>query len=556
MLGKPALLGGAVLLAYVWFASQTLGDASAVFSGDVGIKLLQVANLVDGHPWLAVRGGDFDPAGRLFPLRPPFVFSEDGKVFSVYINPVIAIAAVLERLWGISGVLLIPLLSVVALVLLTVRLAARLVGPGPLSWTCGTLVLLATPVWFYGLVFYEHATASMLCLGATVLFVERGAGILNGFLCGALAGLAATCRPEAVLYLLAMACAIGWTRRAPAQLASLLLGGASCGLVWWAIAPAGGTWIHIWENLAAAVQSNPGSLLHERVVTAAHLVAGTMRLSLAPLPFGGDLLLASASVILVLLAVAGFPARRMQWASGGVMLLAAAMAIVVYLVDGRMLSTGLVSSCPMLIACGTGIRELSAAARRDEGLRFVGRSTLLFLVSVLLFAPNDGGNQWGPRYLLPAFPLLTVAVVRVLWRSPSSWKTNAPIAAIAIVTSLVIQSIGVVNHWQTIDEKDRAWKRIIAWPGERILTTAWFVPMEVAIPAMRASKSLSLIVGNEDYAYARRRLDETRTRSFALIEAGRTGGKDEAGEMADHQRVETFVFCVYPFLVRASLYER
>jgi hypothetical protein len=222
--GKPAFLTGMLLLAYGGFACRMLAHTLAVFSGDVGIKRVQLANLADGHPWLAVRGGDFDPAGRLFPSRPPFVFTEKGRVFSIYINPLVTTAALLERLCGASGAVLIPLLSVIALTLLTVRLAVHVVGGGSLSWLCGILLLLATPVWFYGLVFYEHATASLFCLVATLL--HRGqAGFADQFWSGAFAGLAATCRPEAVLYLFATACAIGWTRRALAQVTAFLVGG-------------------------------------------------------------------------------------------------------------------------------------------------------------------------------------------------------------------------------------------------------------------------------------------------------------------------------------------
>jgi len=97
---KPALVAGILVLACGVLAYWAQVDMSAVFSGDVGLKRVQIANLAEGHPWLAVRGGDFDPARRLFPFRPPFVFTEKGRVFSIYINPVVTTAALSVGLYG------------------------------------------------------------------------------------------------------------------------------------------------------------------------------------------------------------------------------------------------------------------------------------------------------------------------------------------------------------------------------------------------------------------------------------------------------------------------
>jgi hypothetical protein len=126
------------------------GGTMSVFSGDIGLKFIQIDNLSRGHAWLEYAGASLDPASRLYPFGHRFVFRQAGRMYSVYLNPVIYLASLIDRFSGTWGCRLLPLACALGLLVATYVLAGRIGRMQVPAAGASALLLVATPLWFYG----------------------------------------------------------------------------------------------------------------------------------------------------------------------------------------------------------------------------------------------------------------------------------------------------------------------------------------------------------------------------------------------------------------------
>jgi hypothetical protein len=73
------------------------------------------------------------------------------------------------------------------------------------------------------------------------------------------------------------------------------------------------------------------------------------------------------------------------------------------------------------------------------GRAFLWTVALLDLVLVVLFAPNDGGGQWGPRYLLFAYVPLALLAADILQSLPRRRVASVAVMVLVLAGSLWIQ---------------------------------------------------------------------------------------------------------------------
>ncbi len=160
---------------------------------DTAIKLIQSTELARTgfHSMsLPYPAHDLDPTEYFLPFGMPFVFLSAGKWQSIFSSFYAVIAAPLV-LHGVEWLVALAMIGVVVAVTATTWLP----GAHPVA---GALVLLATPVWFYGLNPNETPLA-LGCVLAAMAVATRYAGPRGDWIAGLLLGVGALLREESLL---------------------------------------------------------------------------------------------------------------------------------------------------------------------------------------------------------------------------------------------------------------------------------------------------------------------------------------------------------------------
>jgi 4-amino-4-deoxy-L-arabinose transferase-like glycosyltransferase len=572
--GPAAALLGLLLAAYAAAGIFMPGRHAAVFSGDIGVKYLQIDSLARGHAWLDFPAATLDAEGRLYPLHWPWVVEHEGRIFSVYLDPMIYLCSALYWAAGVQGSRMVPLLCVLGVVCATPLLARRL-GLSPLaSVAAAAIALVATPLWFYGWVLWEHAPATLACLAATVVAIdacERGER-RRSLLAGGLLGLATAIRPESVVYLAALALSawLVW-RRSSFSLAASAAGVTAyvaVSLILVAL-PFGA---HVDQILVRALATSfaPSDLgLLGRLSVVAEFFGGAEQ----PPPRASPAFIPLAATLGAVLLLGLGARRRLQ--SAAVVPLAVAVVgaiasipVLATLDDRRTLLTGWLTACPLFAASlpllAGPLSRVRGAPASDRGGRraardFVALTALLFLIAGVLLPLQTGGNQWGPRYLLPLFPLCVCIILAGLERDGRARFRRREGARAALVTLLVLvgvgaQAIGVRNHLAMRREKAEALETLARAPGDHLLTNAWFLPQEAALISLRSGKRMLLATRATDLRYAVERLARAGEDYFTWVEVEpEAAGRRRWGPYREAPLVE---FHMQPFDLRASLFSR
>lgn len=316
------------------------------FVGDPGVKLV-AARAAINHPAKAFEIPLPDIGGERVALVEPFfeVHGDHAHALTSEVFPVLS--APLIALFGIRGAYVLPALGFLLAIWACARLAAAIRGK-PASSATILSAALGTPFLFYGLEFWEHAPAAGLAALATAVLIKgtaaqgsRGYGFGRMLFAGFLYGVSILLRPEALWFFVAVVVS---SRLLPSPPRRSAVGGAIAGIAL-ALSP-----------LAAY------SMVHFGTIAPPHLEtqAGLMTI---------DWLNTRADVVTAWFAPIALRATPL-WGC----------------------ALALVAVCGLLMP-GT------PAGRR----RFLATLVILDIGLVVLTAPNDGGGQWGPRYLLFAF---------------------------------------------------------------------------------------------------------------------------------------------------------
>jgi len=471
------------LVALIYLLTLLALEKRAFWITDNANKFLQVRALLASSytdysiPW---PGAGIDPEFRYNPLPAPFSVVRDGKLYSQY-PPLFALLSSLPYRWfGFPGLYLLPAAFSVLTLIGVARLAA-LVEPraGPLAvWLAG----VCTPLWFYAVVFWEHAIALCFCVWAIRFHVRfRTTRALRDQLAGAvLAAGAVWFREELILLGLILVAFVFLDARKGKWTAAL----TSLGSLLAAIAPlALFQWKTLGDPLGFHISSN--------------LTGLSEHLGARPAVFY-NLLVSAGSSLPVSLAIAapfliGFlvnprltpPAffRLYPWLG----LIASATGVVALagLVTGSgpiahlLQANSLFPAAPILLL-GLVRPRWSAGAEPD-----VERLWLLalgFALAYALVAPeiSTSGIHWGNRFLLPVYPLLAIAaaVNLVRWRGASRWGAVALASTIALSLAAQVASIRILDLKKTHTlASNRALER---HTEPAVITNVWWAPQALA----------------------------------------------------------------------------
>jgi len=314
----------------------------AFFAGDSGVKLIAARNAL-AHPSRPLEIPLPAVAGSPLSFVEPFFARHGDHTHAVTSELFPLLTAPLIRLFGMRGAYLLPALGFLLAVAAVGALGQALDARRDAWWTA-VVAVLATPFLFYCLEFWEHMPAVALAAAGTTLLVEAGSQWcgaigLRAFVAGALFGAATLLRPEAAWFAVAVLVA---TRRLDPRPAWRTLAIAAAGGVLVAAPSVLYTLLHFGTLMPPHVSTNAG-LLPDMSPGARAAFARVWFFSRAD----GSIWRATPVIAVALLA----PLRN----------------------------------------------------RERRGSAFLWIVAGLDATLVLLTAPNDGGAQWGPRYLLFAY---------------------------------------------------------------------------------------------------------------------------------------------------------
>ena len=325
------------------------------FAGDPGVKLIAARHAI-ASPARPVQIPLPEIAGQPAPFVDRFFLVHDTHAHAVTPELFPIVSAPFIALFGLRGAYILPALGLL-LALASTAWLALLLDRRRSAIAVLLTAFLGTPLLFYGLEFWEHSAAAGVAALGLALFVHaseasRGPGRFFGI--GLVFGIAALLRPEALWFGLAVLVAAPLLRSRPSW---KQIGIAGAGLICALIPLELYTLVHFGHPLPPHIAGNPGLLEGEWGTMRRHVLA--------------------------------------TW----------------FLAQGRS-SFWRVAPAILLAFVWRPTSYFGGAARR--GRPFLLAVALLSAALVVLTAPNDGGAQWGVRYLLLAYLPLTVLATDTL----------------------------------------------------------------------------------------------------------------------------------------------
>ncbi len=456
--------------------------ADSFYCMDAGPKILQTRAVLESselpraipYPGLAL-----DPDGLYLPDSMQRAGSGAVSIFPVLL-PVLA--APVFALGGPRWLLLVPFLGSVVAAWLAGRLALSLAGPQE-ARLVATASLLATPLAFYALTFWEHAPGAALALAALLAAVHAsdgesgpGAWALAGLLLALAAGMRSeyvVMLPIALVPLATRGCGRRWRSTAAAS------AGVAGGLA--AVAALQKLVLGAWLPPHFAHNAALGKL---PIHPAADWLA-VLGKFLAPDAWSGAAvaLWTAALVAALLPASRQRPATRVLavLAAGGILLAAVMPPLLRW--HGGMRPT---AAFPHYTASATWLvlAALPAAlagpppVRRAAARRLLGAAALwLMAASALVWPLHDDTMQWGARQWL-AVSVIAVALMLTAPPAAGRWESvRRVVIAAAVAAGVGVNLLGfALLHHANWGNREMV-RRLVAatTPGEPIVTDTQFL---------------------------------------------------------------------------------
>ena len=432
---------------------------NAFYTGDSGVKLIATRNAI-AHPDrpteidLPTIGGQPRPdVEQFFAVHGTHAHAVQSVLFPILSAPFVA-------LFGLHGALVLPIIAFISLFpALNVVRRSRLDSVSP--WLLA-IVILTSPLVFYALEFWEHLPAVALltiCMAIATPTRDVPVGSIAAVGAGVAAGVAILLRPEAVWFVVALGW-LGMPRSVSLRLAGGVAGVLALFAAWNVFHGNSFMGTHATANLTALVYENWLSTVAERAL-----------LWLVP----QQAIVGAAALLLGVAYV--LSARRSQWS---LVIGASAVLLVGLAAVSRELSRE-----QILSAWPLGALALIPTAGR-AAMRQLRSITALTVVAILVTATNDGGAQWGPRYLLVAMPSWLLLVAANLGNMTTGEGTARRINVVAIAL-LLCGSLMITRHaYRDLRGTKRIYSELVARidDGRRgaryVQTDVWWVDQVAA----------------------------------------------------------------------------
>jgi hypothetical protein len=480
-------------------------EPRAFFAHDSGVKYLQAHSLVTSH-WrsmaVAAPGDRIDTArrfsflgGNQFNRRTP-----EAPFYGLYSALFTVPVSLMLALFGVRGLYIVPILATTATMILAYRLAARTAGRA--AWLAPLLVGACSPMLFYGVDLWEHTLAALL-IAVAVLAVavgtptgDRRCFALAGFSLGA----TITLREETMAMLPAGLVAIAWVphgRRLGALAAAgfgVLMGATPLMLLKW---------------------SQIGMPVRNPVLRLMGILPGLPRPSEPPGLNVLEMLIPSSTIavttLAALVAVRGILPRIPPTWRPVLFGVLAAGSVVWALADALTLVLYWWHPNPLIAAFPAALALLLIAPRQGQGdpaRREIGQLlaiAALFATAVCaadqITRTSAGGAGWGPRYLMPVYPMLATAVAFAVARRREWAAMVGRSDAIVLLTvaalagcSLLVQLQGLRDLRNAKEQYERLVRATEAVAPQELIVTS--VPWLGTITAAVATERPILLVNH------------------------------------------------------------
>jgi hypothetical protein len=529
--GHVAALSSIFIIALLYVAALVAMPPEGLTHHDTGAKYLQVRNLrlsPLGLDWsINYPARALDPEMEFVPFNVKQHTVDGGRIHLQWPIFLGLLTRVPWKVMGFWGLYVVPLLSGVGVAWAAYLLAMVVGVPRRVAWIAVPLVGLATPVFIYSLLFFEHTLAAMLVALSLLTGCRaiEGGGVKAMMVSGALLAVAVYFRSE--LYVLALAMggslavyALGaavWRERLIKWAAAF---GLSLVPLWAFYAVTEGTLVplHATWYFAGGEGSTGGgtgasqlSLPPLRYIATAgwgvvpDALLGPQDFALSPrfplwVTLAGLLgtgLVAAAALMRWALDKERFGQVRLWTLAAGLVLIGAACGQTLF--SGQAYSNlhGFLIAAPFVALALWPANRSPITDHRPIPIGWLYVVTLLYVGLHLLVITAFSGlgpasrHEWGQRYLLPAYPALVVLALHAAWRIWSVYSVDARLRKVALaglVTWGVLAGIGLgfnLRGYVVLAEQRREVTEWMALArmlpgGEPLLTDVWWLPLNLA----------------------------------------------------------------------------
>jgi hypothetical protein len=199
----------------------------------------------------------------------------------------------------------------------------------------------------------------------------------------------------------------------------------------------------------------------------------TMRTWLAPAPIAWTAICLALSAAAIATKARPAAARAAENA-GATFAAVAAVAAALGTFEAASVWSAAPAALLVIVMPGFGARE---------GGRFLTVVALTCSLLTLLTAPNDGGSQWGPRYLLFAFIPVSILTADALAAMARRRRVLGMVAvAVVVASSLVVQR----SSYKNLRGSKQAYARLLEFvergtaSGGYVVTDLWWFPQVTA----------------------------------------------------------------------------
>lgn len=376
-----------------------LADTPLAGTTDTVVKKLQIDAFIRGHAALMYPARGLDPAVSLYPLD-GLHYVLHGQPYSLYPPYFFWFSGVWFRLGGNNALLALVAICGIGCVGLTAMLARRYMDLRRAAY-CVLCVGLATPLLYYSTAYWEHTFALALFLGAVCLVLSKTLRATAYLGAGLLLGMASVIRPELYIWAIVLLLSKCYfvkerTTRMYVVLAFVGIAVISTMHLWFQYSVLQGVPVHIARNIDKV---NQGDFVQTRVKSLLVFLFGNK--DSYPSPWGITTAVSAwGPMTLMLTAIAWI----VGWSRTGQQRYAIAFyacAVIAVVWNGATgLVFGVLAGFPFfLLALAQEVKR-----QKESSLNVLGTTALIGTVLVI-GAGHMSGPDWGPRFLLPLYPL-------------------------------------------------------------------------------------------------------------------------------------------------------